>query len=45
MEPVFMTLGHAAGLAAHLSIENNLNVQDIDISVLQSTLSAERGLF
>ena len=30
MEPVFMTLGQSAGMAAHLAIEKNAAVQDVD---------------
>ena len=30
MEPVFMTLGQSAAIAAHLALERNTAVQDVD---------------
>ncbi len=42
MEPVFMMMGHAAGLAAHLAIDTNSAVQDVSIKRLQDLLRSER---
>ena len=39
MEPVFMMMGQAAGIAATLSISDNLPVQDIDIKSLQQKIA------
>jgi hypothetical protein len=42
MEPVFMTLGHAAGMAAHLAIgQHNAIVKNVDIAALQSRLETD----
>ncbi|WP_235989935.1 FAD-dependent oxidoreductase [Bremerella alba] len=41
MEPTWMALGHAAGLAAHLSIENETNLRDVSIDQLRGMLQAE----
>ncbi|MDR3194122.1 MAG: FAD-dependent oxidoreductase [Tannerella sp.] len=38
MEPCWMALGQAAGAAAHLAIEDNVSVQNIDILKLQDLL-------
>ena len=40
MEPVFMMLGHAGGLAAHLALAGQTSVQDISIAKLQAGLTA-----
>jgi hypothetical protein len=40
MEPVFMILGQAAGMAASMSIEDGTSVQDIDRARLQALLRA-----
>lgn len=42
MEPVFMILGHSAGVAASIAAKRNLPVQDLDISALQQILISER---
>ncbi len=42
MEPVFMVLGHSAGLAAHLAIERDLAVQDVPYPALRALLDAEQ---
>lgn len=42
MEPVFMMLGHAAGLAADLAIKKDVSVQDVPIAELQAELKAEK---
>lgn len=39
MEPVFMMMGQAAGMAATLAISNNAPVQDIDIKDLQQKIN------
>lgn len=38
MEPVFMSLGQAAGLAAGMAAKSGSNVQDIDVPALRRTL-------
>lgn len=38
MEPCWMALGEAAGIAATLAIDNSLNVRNIDIDKLQNSL-------
>jgi hypothetical protein len=38
MEPVFMELGQAAGMAASQAIKGNLPVQEIDVGKIQETL-------
>ncbi|MCC5928598.1 MAG: FAD-dependent oxidoreductase [Cyclobacteriaceae bacterium] len=38
MEPVFMALGQAAGVASYLAVSQNKNVQDIDVSIIQKEL-------
>jgi hypothetical protein len=40
MEPVFMMLGHAGGLAAHLALAGKTSVQDVSISKLQAGLTS-----
>ena len=42
MEPVFMMLGHAGGLAAHLALSGKTSVQDISIAKLQAALTADK---
>lgn len=39
MEPVFMALGQACGVAAALSVSSGCNVQDVDVKALQTILS------
>jgi hypothetical protein len=41
MEPVYMIMGHAAGVAAVLALRSNQPVQQIDIQKLQSRLRAQ----
>ena len=41
MEPVYMMIGHAAGKAAHLAVENKTSVQDVDVPKLRSLLLKE----
>jgi FAD dependent oxidoreductase len=41
MEPVFMVLGHAAGVAAAMTARSKHPVQDVDIKQLQQRLQAQ----
>jgi len=41
MEPVFMMLGHAAGVAAHLAIADRATVQNVDVPRLRTLLRQE----
>ncbi len=41
MEPVFMILGHAAGVAAKMAADGSKPVQEIDVKALQSKLKAQ----
>jgi hypothetical protein len=41
MEPVYMILGHSAGVAAVLAIETDKSVQGVDVALLTSRLKAE----
>jgi hypothetical protein len=45
MEPQYMILGHAAGIAAALAISGKVAVQDIDIGALQRRLKDEGAVF
>jgi hypothetical protein len=45
MEPQYMILGHAAGLAAKLAIDSKAAVQDIDVTALQTKLKSQRAVF
>jgi hypothetical protein len=45
MEPQYMILGHAAGIAAAQAIAKGTSVQAISIPDLQKTLIAEGGIF
>ncbi len=41
MEPVYMIIGHAAGVAARMAIDKGLAVQDIDTKALAAKLRAQ----
>lgn len=45
MEPQYMILGHAAGIAAQLAIRENRPVQDIPIPELQKILKSQAAVF
>jgi len=44
MEPVYMMLGHAAGLAAHLALQGNGSVQEVDVEQLRRLLREQGQL-
>jgi hypothetical protein len=44
MEPVFMALGEASGVAAHLAIRNATGVADVPVPRLQQQLLAHSGV-
>jgi hypothetical protein len=44
MEPQYMIVGHAAGLASSWSVRNDANVQDVDIDWLQQRLREQRAI-
>jgi hypothetical protein len=45
MEPQYMILGHAAGVAAALAVERGVSVQAVPVADLQKTLLDEGGIF
>jgi hypothetical protein len=44
MEPVYMMLGHACGIAASMSLKQGVNVHDIPIKELQSILIGQNQI-
>ncbi|MDB6168335.1 MAG: dependent oxidoreductase, partial [Verrucomicrobia bacterium] len=44
MEPVYMTTGQAAGVAAKLAIDAGISVQDVDYTALVAKLDAQRAV-
>jgi hypothetical protein len=44
MEPQYMIVGHAAGVAAKLAIDGQVAVQDVDVTALRTRLSAQRAI-
>ncbi len=45
MEPQYMIIGHAAGVAAKMAIERNVAVQEIDAAALSAKLKSQRAVF
>jgi len=45
MEPQYMILGHAAGVAAKMAIESGVGVQEIDPAALTAKLKSQRAVF
>lgn len=45
MEPQYMILGHAAGVAAHLALKNRIPVQKVAVAELQQILKQEGAVF
>ena len=45
MEPQYMIIGHAAGVAAHLAIRDSKPVQEISVAELQRTLKSQAAVF
>jgi hypothetical protein len=45
MEPQYMIIGQAAGVAAKLAIERRVAVQDVDTATLRQRLAAQRVVF
>ncbi|MCA2971067.1 MAG: FAD-dependent oxidoreductase [Acidobacteriaceae bacterium] len=45
MEPQYMILGHAAGVAAALAVDKGVSVQAVPLADLQKTLLDEGGIF
>ena len=44
MEPQYMILGHAAGLAARLSIDAGIALQDVSVEALRAKLRVQRAI-
>lgn len=45
MEPQYMIIGHAAGLAAHLAIRDKVPVQMVKVAEMQQVLRKEGAVF
>jgi hypothetical protein len=44
MEPVYMILGHASGVAAALAVEKKTTVQQVPIELLRKKLKAHKAV-
>ncbi|MDQ3621990.1 MAG: FAD-dependent oxidoreductase, partial [Verrucomicrobiota bacterium] len=44
MEPVYMAMGHASGLAAMMAIKHRKSVQEIDVPALQAKLREQKAV-
>ena len=44
MEPQYMILGHAAGVAAKMAIDKDVAVQDVDTTALRAKLKSQRAV-
>lgn len=45
MEPQYMIIGHAAGVAAALAVQNDVPVQDVPVSEMQKILLSQGAVF
>jgi len=45
MEPQYMIIGHAAGVAAKMALTGRVAVQDVEVSALRERLRAQRAIF
>jgi hypothetical protein len=45
MEPVYMIIGHAAGVAASMAVRGERALHDIDVAALQSILKKQGAVF
>jgi hypothetical protein len=45
MEPQYMIIGHAAGVAARMAIDGSGVVQDVDAAALRAKLASQRAVF
>jgi hypothetical protein len=45
MEPQYMILGHAAGVAAKMAIDRGVGVQDVDTTALTARLKSQGAVF
>jgi hypothetical protein len=45
MEPQYMIVGHAAGVAAKMAIDRKQPVQDVDTAALSAKLKSQRAVF
>jgi hypothetical protein len=45
MEPQYMIIGHAAGVAAKIAIEKRSSVQEVDAKALGEKLKSQRAVF
>ncbi len=44
MEPQYMIIGQAAGIAAKMALDRGVPVQDVDVDALRATLRAQRAM-